>query len=110
MVFDPANTQALFPGYHNEKVITSQTASGSIYHCTVVAHAIEAETSSSTSYDYPDYANTPAPYAPTNATRSKAPSRPQVVLRGPGAADRRAAVMALLDETERKISREILGL
>ena len=81
--FQKANAQALFPREKNIKVVTAQAASGLMHYCSVVADDF-----------LPDYPNIP--------------QRPKVMLRGTGASTRRTAMMALLDETERRVCREVL--
>ncbi|THX87601.1 hypothetical protein D6D02_09207 [Aureobasidium pullulans] len=79
-----ANAQALYPREKGLKVVSAQSPNGMIHYCAVVG-----EEASDPKY-------------PKIAPRTK------VVLQGDSATDRRTAMMTLLEQTEKKVAKEIL--
>lgn len=79
-----ANAQALYTRESGLKVVTAQTPSGLIHYCSILAN------------------EKPDPKYPN------IPPRVKVVLQGDGAVNRRNAMMALLDQTEKRVAKEIL--
>jgi hypothetical protein len=79
-----ANAQALYPREKNLKVVTARSPNGMIHYCAVVGEeAVD-------------------PKYPKIAAVTK------VVLQGDSATDRRTAMMTLLEQTEKKVAKEIL--
>jgi hypothetical protein len=81
---EKANAQALYPREKNLKVVTARSLNGMIHYCAIVGE------------DAVD------PRYPKIAAATK------VVLQGDSATDRRTAMMTLLEQTEKKVAKEIL--
>ncbi|GAB7357773.1 hypothetical protein MBLNU459_g0421t1 [Dothideomycetes sp. NU459] len=79
-----ANAQALYTREQDLKVVTAQAPSGLIHYCSIIANEKPD----------PNYPNIPP--------------RVKVVLQGDGATNRRTAMMTLLEQTEKRVAKEIL--